>query len=131
MGDVLDECAIRLELAFDVLAVMLPRQRPLRFWNRSLEPPVLIDASDWTSERLLFSVLVWPALESDDPRAQHERARQVLEVLHAGATEMAWSSRYDTEDGLTWAADREVWVGSDGFAFDGSRLYEYSRAGEA
>jgi hypothetical protein len=28
-------------------------------------------------------------------------------------------------------ADREVWVGSEGFAFDGSRLYGYSRNGTA
>ena len=52
-------------------------------------------------------------------------------MLHAGATEMAWSTRYDVDDGLTWDAKREVWVGSDGFAYDGERLFAYSRGGRA
>ena len=59
----------------------------------------------------------------------HERVHQVIRVLHAGATEMAWSTRYDVDDGLTWDAKREVWVGSDGFAYDGERLRSYSRGG--
>ena len=127
----LEECAFRLALAFDVLVGRVSVERPRRFWNRSLEPPVLINAFDWTDGRLIFSVLVWPSLESDDARAQRERARQVLGVLHAGATEMAWSTRYDVEDGLRWDAERSVWTASDGFAFDGERLFEYSRGGKA
>ena len=62
-------------------------------------------------------------------RDHHERVHEVIRVLHEGATEMAWSTRYDVDDGLTWDAKREVWVGSDGFAYDGTRLFEYSRGG--
>ena len=54
-----------------------------------------------------------------------ECAHQVIRVLHEGATEMAWSTRYDDDDGLRWDAKREVWVGSDGFSFDGERLFAY------
>jgi hypothetical protein len=43
----------------------------------------------------------------------------------------AWSTRYDVEDGLRWDAERSVWTASDGFAFDGSRLHDYSRNGTA
>jgi len=51
--------------------------------------------------------------------------------IEAGATEMAWSTRYDVDDGLRWDAGREVWVGSDGFAHDGQKLLAYSRGGRA
>ncbi len=64
-------------------------------------------------------------------REHRERVHQVLEVLHAGAAGMAWSTRYDVEDGLTWDAGRGVWVASVGFAFDGERLHDYSRNGTA
>ena len=61
------------------------------------------------------------------------------------AEEEAWSkseSRYDAhrragnraawvDDGLEWDAKREVWVGSDSFAYDGERLFAYSRGGRA
>jgi hypothetical protein len=123
------EAGFRISLAFDVLAGRVPKVRPRRWWNRALEPPILIDAFDWTDERLLFSVLVWPPLE--DRGGQRERARQVLDVLHAGAADMNWSTLYDVDDGLTWDAGREVWVGSDGFAHDGGRLFAYSRGGRA
>jgi hypothetical protein len=107
--------------------------RSLRWWNRALEPPVLIDAFDWTDQRLLFSVLVWPPLEGP-PHAsyqgQRERTRQVLEVLHAGAADVGWSTLYEVDDGLRWDA-REVWTGSDGFAHDGQKFLAYSRGGRA
>lgn len=121
------ECAFRLVLAFRVLVGRVPVVRPRRWWNRAIEPPVLVDAFDWTDERLLFSVLVWPPLE--DRGGHRERARQVLEVLHAGAADLNWSTLYEVDDGLTWDAEREVWRGSDGFAHDGERLRAYSRGG--
>ena len=127
------EAAFRAELAFDVLAGRVPKVAPRRWWNRNAEPPTLIDVHDWTNERLIFSVLVWPPLEeptATKARDHHDRVHQVIRVLHEGATEMAWSTRYDVED-LTWDAKREVWVGSDGFAYDGERLFEYSRGGKA
>lgn len=42
---------------------------------------------------------------------------------------MGWSTLYEVDDGLTWDAAREVWIGSDGFAHDGERLRQYSRTG--
>ena len=70
-------------------------------------------------------------IRGDGYRLQRERARQVLELLHRGAGELAWSTRYDVHDGLEWDAKREVWVGSDGSAYDGARLFGYSRGGAA
>jgi hypothetical protein len=126
------EACFRAELAFDVLRGRVPMVRPRRWWNRNAEPPTLVDVHDWANDRLIFSVLVWPPL--DEPaetkaRDHHERVHEIIWVLHAGATEMAWSTRYDVDDGLRWDAGREVWVGSDGFAYDGARLRRYSRAG--
>ena len=37
--------------------------------------------------------------------------------------------RSEADYGLRWDPDRQVWVGEDGFAYDGERLYAYSRAG--
>ena len=126
------EACFRAELAFDVLRGRVPMVRPRRWWNRNAEHPTLVDVHDWTNERLIFSVLVWPPLEEpieNRERDHHERVHEIIRVLHAGTTEMAWSTRYDVGDGLTWDAGREVWVGSDGFAYDGERLRGYSRAG--
>jgi hypothetical protein len=76
---------------------------------------------------------VWPpSLEEPIESGEldhHERVHQVIRVLHEGATETAWSTRYDVDDGLRWDAGRAVWVGSDGLAYDGERLFEYSRGG--
>ena len=75
---------------------------------------------------------MWPPLEGPahvsyrDPR---ERTRQILDVLQAGAADMNWSTLYEVDEGLRWDAEREVWVGSDGFAHDGERLFSYSREG--
>ena len=49
--------------------------------------------------------------------AQQERAKQVMRVLHAGAAEMAWSTRYEVDYGLRWDLDRQVWAATDGFAY--------------
>ena len=53
----------------------------------------------------------------------------MLEVLYAGASDMNWSTRYDVDGVLRWDPKREVWVGPDGFAFDGERLRDYSKGG--
>ena len=133
VGPFLAACAFRVGLAFDVLAGRVPRVSPRRWWTRSVETPLLVEAYDWTDERLLFSVLVWPALEepaTDSYHLQRERTRQVLEVLHRGAGELAWSTRYDVHDGLVWDDERQVWAGPDAFPYDGARLFGYSRGGE-
>jgi hypothetical protein len=83
-GDLLDECAFRIGLAVAVLLGRVPRQVERRRWNRAVETPILVDCLDWTSGRLLFSVLVLPSLEDKDPVAQLERLRQLKEALARG-----------------------------------------------
>ncbi len=120
VGDFIEEAAFRTSLAWAVLRGRSPKPLEKRWWNRATETPVLIDVYDWTDERHIFSVLVWPALESAPERAAHaqqERARQVIRVLHAGAAEMAWSTRYEVDYGLRWDHEREVWAADDGFAY--------------
>ena len=71
-------------------------------------------------------MLVWPPLESPPETAAYdhrERVRSVKEALARGASEMAWSTRYETDHGLVWNPQREVWV-SDGFAFDGKETHD-------
>jgi len=128
-----DEVTFRSSLAWAVLAGRVPVERKRRWWNRAAEAPVLVDVSDWTDERLIFSVLVWPPLESSAHRAGHDhdaRVRDVKEVIERGSLAMAYTTRFDTDYGLRWDVKREAWVASDGHAFDGERLTDYSRGGE-
>jgi len=128
----LEEAAFRTSLAWAVLRGRSPQLVERRWWNRSVECPVLTDVYDWTDERLIFSVLVWPSLEvppEQASRAQEARAQKVLKVIHAGAAEMAWSTRYEVDYGLRWDAERQVWAASDEFAYDGAHLFDYSRSG--
>lgn len=128
-----EEAAFRSGLAWAVLTGRVPVERTRRWWNRAAEAPVLIDVSDWTDERLIFSVLVWPPLESHTHRAglDHDaRVRDVKGIIEQGALAMAFSTRFDTDYGLQWDAKRGVWAASDGYAFDGERLTSYSRGGE-
>ena len=120
LGALLEEVCFRLVLAFDVLAGRKPQRVERRWWNRATETPILVDVYDWTDERRIFSLLVWPSLEAPPERAadaQEERVRQVMRILHAGAAEMAWSTRYEVDYGLQWDAEREVWAATDGFAY--------------
>jgi hypothetical protein len=132
IGGFLDEAAFRLALAFDVIVGRMPRQVERRWWNRAVETPALIDVFDWTEDRLIFSVLVWPTLESSPHDAGYAHQRRIDEVKEAivrGAAEKAWSTRFETDYGLRWDNDRQVWTGSDGHAFDGLRLHDFSRGG--
>ena len=36
---------------------------------------------------------------------------------------MVWSTRYETDPGLRWDPERQVWT-SDGFAFDGKETHD-------
>jgi hypothetical protein len=131
-GSFLEEAAFRVVLAWAVLRGRSPKPVERRWWNRSLETPVLIDVYDWTDGRRIYSVLVWPALEvapEEAARAQEARTREVLRVLHAGAAEMAWSTRYEVDYGLEWDHERQLWSAEDGFAYDGAHLFDYSRRG--
>src|SRR5215211_2779506 len=124
VGAFLEEAAFRTSLAWAVLWGKAPKPVERRWWNHSIERPVLIDVYDWTNERHIFSVLVWPSLEVPPghkaARAQQERAKQVMRVIHAGAAEMVWSTRCEVDYGLEWNHERQVWTASDGFAFDGA-----------
>jgi len=124
-GRFLDEAGFRVALAWDVLVGKVPRETQKRFWNRRQEAPVLVDVRDWTTERRIFSVLVWPPLESaEDDAAYHhmQRVEEVKGVLAKGATAMAWQTLFEVDYGLEWDSEREVWITSDGFAYDGKRV---------
>src|SRR3712207_7540533 len=45
--------------------------------------PVLIDCYSWTDDRLIFSVLVWPSLESSAAEADYVYQQRVREVIDA------------------------------------------------
>jgi hypothetical protein len=124
VGAFLDEAAFRVVLAFRVIAGRLPDEVERREWNRSVEAPILVDVLDWTNDRSICSVLVWPPLESplEDALRDHRlRASQVKAVIAEGAAEMAYSTRFETDHGLRWDHDREVWTDDSGFAYDGRR----------
>ena len=122
VGGFIDEAAFRTSLAWAVLRGKAPKPVERRWWNRAIETPLLIDVWDWTNDRHIFSVLVWPALEvppseQTPDKALRERAERVMRALHAGAAEMAWSTRYEVDYGLRWDPNRQAWVATDGFAY--------------
>ncbi len=120
VGGLFDEAAYRVELAFKVLTGRVPLKVEKRSWSKVVEAPVLVDVYDWTDERRIFSVLVWPPLEApaDEAYSRHdERVSQVLEVIARGASEKALSTRWDVDYGLAWDAQRQVWTAKDGFAY--------------
>jgi hypothetical protein len=87
----LNEAAFRVEVAFKVLTSRMPLETELKPWLYSVYAPVLIDVHDWSTDRLLFSVLVWPPLDpdsKDDVAAHEERVVQVKEVILRGVAEI-------------------------------------------
>ncbi len=126
VGAFLDEAAFRVVLACRVIAGRLPLEVERRDWNKSVEAPILVDVSDWTDDRRIFSAVVWPPLESSEEdalRGHRVRVDQVKAVIARGAAEMVYSTRFETDYGLRWDRDREVWTSSTdgGFAYDGQR----------
>jgi hypothetical protein len=96
VGGFIEEAAERVSLAWVALRGKSPKPVKRRWWSRSAETPVLIDCFDWTSERLIFSVIVWPSLESPPESADddlHERTEQVVSAIARGASERMWSTR--------------------------------------
>jgi hypothetical protein len=131
VGGFLEEVAFRVELAFKVLAGRVPIETEKRPWVRSVNRPVLVDAYDWTTDRRLFSVLVWPPLEIslEEASSVHlDRLEQVKEVVCRGAAQMAVSLYLETDYGLRWDNDRECWIDSHGHRYDGSRFGAGSRS---
>jgi len=133
VGAFLEEAAFRTSLAWAVLRGKAPKAIEKRWWNRSLETPILIDVYDWTNERHIFSVLVWPSLEvpvdsyRDAARMQRERAEMVKEVIARGAAEKMWSTRFEVDYGLRWNHERQVWAAQDGFAYASGATSEARR----
>jgi hypothetical protein len=127
----LEEAAFRIELVWAVILGRVPIERERRLWNRSVESPILVDAYDFTDSRLLFSLLVWPSLESPAHRArrdQEARLREIKESFGNVCTDRAWSVLFQTQY-LEWDSDREAWVSDDGHAYDGARLRDFARSG--
>ena len=125
VGGFIEEAIFRVELAFGVLVGRVPRETEKRTWIRGRETPTLIDVYSWTDSRLLFSILVWPSLESSEEDADHdhhERVQQVKEAIANGAADKAWHTYFETDYGLTWDRQREMWVDSAGDQYDCSRF---------
>jgi hypothetical protein len=125
-----DEAEFRLLLSWDVMRGNVPLRTEKRWHNRSLETPVLIDVYDWTDDRRIFSVLVWPSLESQPDVAElahFERVVQVKQVLAKGATEQALTTLFETDWDLKWDHERRCWITQDGFAYDGARSTDRTR----
>jgi hypothetical protein len=120
VGAFIEEVAFRVVLALKVLSGRVPLRTERREWSKVVEAPVLVDVYDWTNDRRIFSVLVWPPLEApaDEAFERHgERVSQVLEVIARGASQKALSTRWDVDYGLRWDETRQVWVAADGFAY--------------
>ena len=127
--DFVDEASFRAGLAYRILRGRVPLQSEKRPWIRSVEGPTLCDVYSWIDDRLLFSILIWPSLESDLDNAlrdQRERVEEVLGTFANGAAEKMWSTYWEIEN-LEWDNDREVWVDSEQHAYDGRRMYAYAR----
>jgi hypothetical protein len=132
IGDFLEEATFRLRLAWAVLAGRVPLEVKRRWWNRAVERPVLVDAYDWTTDRLIFSLLVWPPLDAPAHTALYdhdERTRQVKESFGRVCADRAWGVRFETDYGLRWDHARQVWTDSSeaGYAYDGERFGSYAR----
>jgi hypothetical protein len=132
----LDEATFRVALASRVLTGRMPQQTHKRPWVRRVQTPLLIDVRDWTTDSLIFSVLVWPPLESGVPRheagaVQRDRARAITEAIAIGAAQKMWSSYWEVDYGLVWDNERECWVDGDGYRYDGSQFGVGSRSPEA
>ena len=129
--DFMEELIFRLWLASNVLRGKVPQKAAQRWWNRAVEVPVLVDVYSWVDERLIFSTIVWPPLESAPRTAERDyrkRVEEVLGVIAKGASEKLWSTRWEVCE-LAWDNEREVWVDGDGHHYDGARFHDYSRSG--
>jgi len=132
VGGFSEEAAFRVVLAFKVLSGRVPLRTEKRSWSRVVEAPVLVDLYDWTSDRRIFSCLVWPPLEAEPPEAyslHEEHVEEVMAAISRGAADRAWCSRWEIDDSLRWDPERQVWEASNGFAYDGAHLFDYSRSG--
>jgi hypothetical protein len=120
VGGFIEEAAYRAALAFKVLSGRVPLRTERRSWSKVVEAPVLVDCFDWTNDRHIFSVLVWPPLEvplNDAFELHEERVEEVISAISRGAADRVWSMRWETDYGLRWDHERQVWVAEDNFAY--------------
>jgi hypothetical protein len=100
VGSFLDVAAARLTLAFYVLMGWSPPSTDSgRFWNRAIEVPVIVHIKQWSDQRILYSILVWPATEypEEDAREGHQhRVDAIKEAVAKGASEKMWSVQFET-----------------------------------
>lgn len=130
VGGFLEEAAFRGILACKVLSGRVPLRTERRSWSKVVEAPVLVDLDDWTNDRRIFSVLVWPPLEAEPPEAyslHEQRVEEVISAISRGAADKAWCTRWEIDDSLRWDAERQVWTAEDGFAFEGAPFAEVGR----
>jgi hypothetical protein len=121
VGAFLDESKFRCQLAWNVLTGRIPTKTKKRHWNPEMERPAVIHVQDWTTERHIMSVVVWPSLESKahDALFKHgRRVDQVREVLARGCAEQAWATSFSVEYGLSWDPARRVWTDVSGFSYE-------------
>jgi hypothetical protein len=119
VGGFMEELIFRLILAFKVLAGRVPLRTERRSWSKVVEAPILVDLYDWTNDRRIASVLVWPPLEVDLPEAyalHEERVEGLISAIARGAADRRWCTRWEIDDSLAWDNQRQVWVARDGFA---------------
>jgi hypothetical protein len=120
VGGFIEELAFRVMLAFKVLTGRVPLRTEKRTWSKVVEAPVLVDVYDWTDDRRIFSVLVWPPMETESPGAyslHQERVEEVISAISSGAADRAWCTRWEVDHGLRWDHKRQVWVAEDNFAY--------------
>jgi hypothetical protein len=121
-----DEVAFRLALACRVIVGAVPVEVEKRRWVRSVNKPVLIDGHDWTTGRLLFSILVYPAIDELDlsaaEAAHYQRVEQIKQIVARGAGDLRLSLYLETEWDLRWDNGREVWIDGGDYAYDASRF---------
>jgi hypothetical protein len=121
VGGFIEEAAFRIVLAFKVLSGRVPLRVERRSWSKVVEAPVLVDVYDWTNDRRIFSVLVWPPLEVPPAEAyslHEERVEEVIAAISSGAADKAWCTRWEVDYGLRWDYKRRVWTTQDGFAYE-------------
>jgi hypothetical protein len=131
----LGEVAFRVGLACRVIVGAVPVEVQKRRWVRSVNKPVLVDGCDWTTNRVLFSIVVYPPVDELDlskaEAAHYRRVNQIKEIVARGAGDLRLSLYLETEWDMEWDIGREVWIDRDGYAYDASRFGVGTRSGSS